>query len=266
MSRPSSGAETSSVELPAGAGRNGAGMSFRYHEGSRGLQDRFDTRRLPTCLTRGSPPARPSRLRPNGVASIDDRNEQVDRYPGAQFVVRVHAAEVFPNCQRYIHRMALVERSRYVPRADRGAADSRMEAVGVGLRRSPGERSSSAGLTGSADRVAIVMAYDEDLANRIREIVMTESGVSEKKMFGGLAFLINGNMSVSASGKGGLLLHVDPDQSDSLLAKPHAHPFEMRGRVMQGWLRVDADGVRTKRQLERWVSRGVGYARSLPAK
>jgi TfoX/Sxy family transcriptional regulator of competence genes len=110
------------------------------------------------------------------------------------------------------------------------------------------------------------MAYDEDLANRIREIVMAESGVTEKKMFGGLAFLINGNMSVSASGKGGLLLHVDPDETDKLLSKPHAQPFEMRGRVMQGWLRVEPDGVTTKRQLERWVSRGVRYARSLPPK
>ncbi len=110
------------------------------------------------------------------------------------------------------------------------------------------------------------MAYDEDLANRIREIVMTETGVTEKKMFGGLAFLINGNMSVSASGKGGLLLHVDPDETDKLLSKPHAHPFEMRGRTMNGWLRVDPDGVKTKRQLEQWVSRGVRYARSLPAK
>jgi hypothetical protein len=110
------------------------------------------------------------------------------------------------------------------------------------------------------------MPYDEDLANRIREIVMSEPGVTEKKMFGGLAFLINGNMSVSASGKGGLLLHVDPDQTDELLSKPHAHPFEMRGREMQGWLRVDAEGVQTKAQLERWIGRGVDYAKSLPAK
>jgi TfoX/Sxy family transcriptional regulator of competence genes len=110
------------------------------------------------------------------------------------------------------------------------------------------------------------MAYDEDLANRIRELVATEPGVTEKKMFGGLAFLINGNMSVSASGQGGLLLHVDPDETDRLLSKPHAHPFEMRGRVMQGWLRVDPDGVKTKRQLDRWVSRGVHHARSLPGK
>jgi TfoX/Sxy family transcriptional regulator of competence genes len=110
------------------------------------------------------------------------------------------------------------------------------------------------------------MAYDEDLANRIRELVLSEPGVVEQRMFGGLAFLINGNMSVSASGRGGLLLRVDPAETDALLAKPHAQPFEMRGRVMQGWLRVDAAGLQTKRQLERWVARGVAYARSLPSK
>jgi TfoX/Sxy family transcriptional regulator of competence genes len=110
------------------------------------------------------------------------------------------------------------------------------------------------------------MAYDEDLANRLRELVLAQDGVTEKKMFGGLAFLINGNMSVSASGQGGLLLRVDPGQTRELLNKPHAHPFEMRGRVMEGWMRVDAEGLRTKRQLERWVAHGVGYARSLPAK
>jgi TfoX/Sxy family transcriptional regulator of competence genes len=108
--------------------------------------------------------------------------------------------------------------------------------------------------------------YDEDLANRIRELVLTEQGVTEKRMFGGLAFLIDGNMSVSASGQGGLLLRVDPAETDKLVSKPHAHPFEMRGRVMQGWLRVDPDGLRTKRQLERWVTRGIAYARSLPSK
>jgi TfoX/Sxy family transcriptional regulator of competence genes len=110
------------------------------------------------------------------------------------------------------------------------------------------------------------MAYDEDLANRVRELVLMEDGIAEKRMFGGLAFLIDGNMSVSASGQGGLLLRVDPAETDALLRKPHAHPFEMRGRAMQGWLRVDAEGVRTKRQLERWVARGIAYARSLPAK
>jgi TfoX/Sxy family transcriptional regulator of competence genes len=110
------------------------------------------------------------------------------------------------------------------------------------------------------------MAYDEDLANRIRELVLSERGVTEQRMFGGLAFLVDGNMSVSASGQGGLLLRIDPSETDALLGKPHARPFEMRGRVMQGWLRVDAEGVRTKRQLERWVARGMAYARSLPAK
>jgi hypothetical protein len=85
-------------------------------------------------------------------------------------------------------------------------------------------------------------------------------------MFGGLAFLIDGHMSVAASGQGGLLVRVDPEETDALLAKPHAQPFVMRGREMRGWLRVDADGVRTKRQLEPWVKRGVGYARSLPPK
>lgn len=110
------------------------------------------------------------------------------------------------------------------------------------------------------------MAYDEDLANRIRELVLTEPGITEQRMFGGLAFLIDGNLSVSVSGRGGLLLRVDPAETDALLRKPHAGPFEMRGRAMQGWLRVEVEGVKTKRQLERWVARGVAYARSLPRK
>jgi TfoX/Sxy family transcriptional regulator of competence genes len=110
------------------------------------------------------------------------------------------------------------------------------------------------------------MAYDEDLANRIRELIAAEPGVVEKKMFGGLAFLIGGHMSVSVSGRGGLLLRVAPEETEALLAKPHAAPFEMRGRTMDGWLRVDASGVKTKQQLDRWVQRGVAYARSLPPK
>jgi TfoX/Sxy family transcriptional regulator of competence genes len=110
------------------------------------------------------------------------------------------------------------------------------------------------------------MAYDEDLANRIRELIASERGVTEKKMFGGLAFLINGNMSVSASGRGGLMLRVDPDDSDALVAKPHASRMVMRGREVDGWLRVGDEGIRTKRQLEPWVRRGVQYARSLPPK
>jgi hypothetical protein len=110
------------------------------------------------------------------------------------------------------------------------------------------------------------MAYDEDLANRIRELMADERGVVEQKMFGGLAFLIGGHMSVSASGRGGLLLRVSPDETEALLAKPHAGAFEMRGKVMGGWLRIEAEGVRTKRQLAPWVARGVAYARSLPPK
>jgi TfoX N-terminal domain len=85
-------------------------------------------------------------------------------------------------------------------------------------------------------------------------------------MFGGLAFLIGGNMAVAASGQGGLMVRVDPEDTDALVAKPHVQPAEMRGRAMQGWLRVDAEGLRTKRQLEPWVRRGVSYARSLPPK
>ena len=110
------------------------------------------------------------------------------------------------------------------------------------------------------------MAYDEDLANRIRELIAAEDGLTEKKMFGGLAFLIDGNMSVGVSGQGGLMVRVDPDETQALAAKPHARPFEMRGREMRGWLRVDDEGLHTKRQLEPWVRRGVAYARSLPAK
>lgn len=110
------------------------------------------------------------------------------------------------------------------------------------------------------------VAYDEDLANRIRELIGAERDLSEQAMFGGLAFLIAGNMAVAASGQGGLMVRVDPDETEALAAKPHARPFEMRGREMRGWLRVDPEGVDTKRQLEPWVRRGVAFARSLPPK
>lgn len=110
------------------------------------------------------------------------------------------------------------------------------------------------------------MAYDENLADRIRARLGDLPDLTEKKMFGGLAFLVGGNMSVSASGQGGLLLRCDPEQTDALVQRPHAARFEMRGRAMDGWLRIDADGVRTKRELKRWVGVGVNYARSLPPK
>jgi TfoX/Sxy family transcriptional regulator of competence genes len=110
------------------------------------------------------------------------------------------------------------------------------------------------------------VAYDEELATRIRELIVGESGLTEKKMFGGLSFLIGGNMAVAASGQGGVLVRVDPARSDELVARTDARLFEMRGRSMRGWLRVDSEHVRTKRQLVKWVELGTTYARSLPAK
>jgi TfoX/Sxy family transcriptional regulator of competence genes len=110
------------------------------------------------------------------------------------------------------------------------------------------------------------VAYDEALADRIRELLGGESDLTEKKMFGGLAFLIGGNMAIAASSQGGVLVRVDPAQSDSLVASTNARPMEMRGRPMQGWLRVDAEDVRTKRELAKWVRLGAAYARSLHAK
>jgi len=110
------------------------------------------------------------------------------------------------------------------------------------------------------------VAYDERLAERIRELIAGETGLTEKKMFGGLAFLIDGNMAVAASGQGGVLVRVDPAQSDMLVATTGARLMEMRGRSMQGWLRVDPEDLRTKRQLAKWVQLGTMYARSLPAK
>ncbi len=110
------------------------------------------------------------------------------------------------------------------------------------------------------------MAYDEKLAARIRELVADEPNLTEQPMFGGLSFLIGGNMAVAASGQGGILVRVDPEQSDALVAKTNADLMEMGGRRMRGWLRVASDDVRTKRQLAKWVELGTAYARSLPAK
>jgi TfoX N-terminal domain len=112
----------------------------------------------------------------------------------------------------------------------------------------------------------MTVAYDEALADRIRALLATNHDVVEKKMFGGLAFLIGGNMSVSASGQGGLLLRCDPGETESLVSEPHADRFEMRGRAMDGWLRVESEGLDSDADLRRWVDVGVGYARSLPPK
>jgi TfoX/Sxy family transcriptional regulator of competence genes len=110
------------------------------------------------------------------------------------------------------------------------------------------------------------MAYDEDVADRIRELLGGQRNITEQKMFGGLAFLVGGNMAIAASGQGGVLVRADPAQSDRIVATTNARPMEMRGREMQGWLRVGADDIRTKRQLAKWVDMGTGYARSLPPK
>ena len=110
------------------------------------------------------------------------------------------------------------------------------------------------------------MAYDEELAARIRGLVGTEPGLAEKKMFGGLAFIIKGNMAVGVSGQGGILVRVDPDDSDELVATTPAQLMEMRGRSMRGWLRVAAEDVAGDRELADWVARGTTYARSLPPK
>lgn len=110
------------------------------------------------------------------------------------------------------------------------------------------------------------MAYDADLADRVRELIASERGVEEKRMFGGLAFLIDGNMSVAVSSKGGIMVRVPPEEAERLLARAHVEPMIMAGRQTRGWLRVHADGLRTKRQLSPWVTRGVSYAKSLPPK
>ena len=110
------------------------------------------------------------------------------------------------------------------------------------------------------------MAYDEELAERIRSLLGERAGLTEKKMFGGLAFLIGGNMAVAASGQGGILVRVDPEESDELVASTVAEPMEMRGRQMAGWLRVDTADVAADDELAAWVDRGATYAASLPPK
>jgi TfoX/Sxy family transcriptional regulator of competence genes len=110
------------------------------------------------------------------------------------------------------------------------------------------------------------MAYDEDLADRIRIALQEVAGVTEKKMFGGHAFLVNGNMAAAASGQGGLLLRCDPDRTEELVGHAGVSRFEMRGREMDGWLHVERDAASSDEELQRWVEVGVAYASSLPAK
>jgi TfoX/Sxy family transcriptional regulator of competence genes len=110
------------------------------------------------------------------------------------------------------------------------------------------------------------MAYDQDLAHRIREQISEHGGVTEKAMFGGLAFLLGGNMAVAASSRGGLMVRVPPDATDDALSRPHTSLVIMRGRPMKGWIAVAPEGVKTKRQVGAWVRRGVEFASTLPRK
>jgi TfoX/Sxy family transcriptional regulator of competence genes len=110
------------------------------------------------------------------------------------------------------------------------------------------------------------VAHDEELAERIRELLSGQPDVTETRMFGGLAFLVDGHLAIAASGQGGAFVRVDPATSDTLVARTSARLAVMKGRPMDGWLRVSSDHLRTKRQLSRWVERAVTYARSLPPK
>jgi TfoX/Sxy family transcriptional regulator of competence genes len=110
------------------------------------------------------------------------------------------------------------------------------------------------------------VAYDEDLANRIRELLADENAITEKAMFGGLAFLRNGNMTVSASRNGGLLVRINPADTDAALARPHTTLMEMGGRTMDGWITVGSEGLTTKRELTSWVELSLAFVRTLPPK
>ena len=107
------------------------------------------------------------------------------------------------------------------------------------------------------------MPYDEELVTRVRGVLVGEEGVTEKRMFGGLAFLVDGHLAVSASGRGGLLVRIDPGEREALLEQAGVEPFRMRGRPMTGWLHVSPDAVAERSALERWVATGVAYARTL---
>ena len=110
------------------------------------------------------------------------------------------------------------------------------------------------------------MPYDVELADRLRAMLSGQPGVVEKRMFGGVAFLVGGHLAVGASSIGGLMLRVEPEETDALLTEPEAEPFEMRGKAMSGWLRVRIDGSASEDELTPWVERGLAYVRSLPPK
>lgn len=116
------------------------------------------------------------------------------------------------------------------------------------------------------ESILFVMAYDEELAGRIRELLVDAPGVTESRMFGGLAFLVGGHMAIAASGQGGALVHIDPATSQAVLADPTATLAVMNGRIMNGWVRVDSHNLHASEQLCKWVDLGVGFARSLPPK
>jgi len=110
------------------------------------------------------------------------------------------------------------------------------------------------------------MAYDRELAERVRELIAAERGVDEKPMFGGLAFLLDGHMAVCVSGNGGLMVRVPAEDTEELLTRDHVAPMIMAGRQTRGWVRVAAEGVTHTRALRSWVDRGVAHAKGLPPK
>jgi TfoX/Sxy family transcriptional regulator of competence genes len=169
----------------------------------------------------------------------------------------------------YFDRVPLVEvsdRTRAHPQPWRGTPHARWSGKGLDATRFRGNAQAVRALLSACRAILADMAYDDELANRIRQIAQSEPGLSEKRMFGGLAFLVHGNMAVSASSQGGLLLRIDPAQAESLVIEAHVRRFEMRDREMDGWLRVDAQALESDDELRRWVNHGVTYARSLAPK
>src|SRR2546421_487929 len=169
-------------------------------------------------------------------------------------------------------RLPRTARATQVPRAQQTRGLPRASRVHRRTRDPPvtsarsSQRAAASKAAGRPCAMIVTMAYDEDLADRIRELIASEDGYTEQKMFGGIGFMIGGHMAVGVSGEGGLMIHCSKEETEALLAKPGARPFEMRGREMKGWLRVDAESVSTKRALEPWAIQGVAFARAWPPK